>query len=48
MGNTKLARKEKLTTIQIIERAVIARTTLQERKGTSSVTIDAYFNVLRC
>jgi hypothetical protein len=40
--------KKKLTAIQIIERADIARTTLQERKGTLSVAIDAYFNVLRC
>ncbi|OFY90828.1 MAG: XRE family transcriptional regulator [Bacteroidetes bacterium RIFCSPLOWO2_12_FULL_31_6] len=47
--NIKLARKRrKLTTIQVSERAGIDRTTLyQIEKGSSSVSIGAYFNVLR-
>jgi len=47
--NIKLARKRrKLTTIQVAERANIHRTTLyQIEKGSSSVSIGAYFNVLR-
>lgn len=47
--NIKLARKRrKLTTIQVSERADISRTTLyQIEKGSSSVAIGAYFNVLR-
>lgn len=47
--NIKLARKRrKLTTIQVAERANINRTTLyQIEKGSSSVSIGAYFNVLR-
>ncbi|KVV14373.1 helix-turn-helix domain-containing protein [Flavobacterium sp. TMP13] len=47
--NIKLARKRrKLTTIQVAERAGIVRTTLyQIEKGNSSVSIGAYFNVLR-
>lgn len=47
--NIKLARKRrKLTTIQIAERAYIARTTLyQIEKVNSSVAIGTYFNVLR-
>ena len=47
--NIKLARKRrKLTTIQVSERADINRTTLyQIEKGSSSVAIGAYFNVLR-
>jgi transcriptional regulator with XRE-family HTH domain len=47
--NIKLARKRrKLTTIQVSERADIARTTLyQIEKGNPSVAIGAYFNVLR-
>lgn len=45
----KLARKRrKLTTIQVAERASIDRSTLyQIEKGTGSVSINAYFNVLR-
>ncbi|WP_304198952.1 helix-turn-helix domain-containing protein [Flavobacterium alvei] len=47
--NIKLARKRrKLTTIQVAERADIARTTLyQIEKGNSGVAIGAYFNALR-
>lgn len=47
--NLKLARKRrKLTTVQVAERADIARSTLYLiEKGDSSVTIGAYFNVLR-
>lgn len=47
--NIKLARKRrKLTTIQISERAGIARNTLYLiEKGSSSVSIGAIFNVLR-
>jgi transcriptional regulator with XRE-family HTH domain len=47
--NIKLARKRrKLTTIQVSERADIDRTTLyQIEKGSSKVSIGAYFNVLR-
>jgi transcriptional regulator with XRE-family HTH domain len=47
--NIKLARKRrKLTTMQVSERADISRTTLyQIEKGSSSVAIGAYFNVLR-
>jgi transcriptional regulator with XRE-family HTH domain len=47
--NIKLARKRsKLTTMQVSERADINRTTLyQIEKGSSSVAISAYFNVLR-
>lgn len=47
--NIKLARKRrKLTTIQVAERANINRTTLyQVEKGTASVSMGAYFNVLR-
>lgn len=45
----KLARKrQKLTTIQVSERADIARSTLYlVEKGDASVTFGAYFNVLR-
>jgi transcriptional regulator with XRE-family HTH domain len=45
----KLARKRrKLTTIQVAERADIARSTLYLiEKGDSSVAFGAYFNVLR-
>ena len=45
----KLARKRrKLTTIQVAERAGINRTTLYHiEKGKPSVSIGAYFNVLR-
>jgi transcriptional regulator with XRE-family HTH domain len=45
----KLARKRrKLTTIQVAERANINRTTLyQVEKGSPSVSIGAWFNVLR-
>lgn len=45
----KLARKRrKLTTIQVAERAGIARSTLYlVEKGDASVTLGAYFNVLR-
>jgi transcriptional regulator with XRE-family HTH domain len=47
--NIKLARKRrKLTTIQVAERAGIDRTTLyQVEKGNPSVSMGAYFNVLR-
>ncbi len=47
--NIKLARKRrKLTTIQVAERAGVNRTTLyQIEKGSSSVSIGAYFNVFR-
>lgn len=47
--NIKLARKRrKLTTIQIAERAGIDRSTLYHiEKGNPSVSIGAYFNVLR-
>ena len=47
--NIKLARKRRrLTTIQIAERAGIARNTLYLiEKGSSSVSIGAVFNVLR-
>jgi transcriptional regulator with XRE-family HTH domain len=47
--NIKLARKRrKLTTIQVSERASIDRTTLyQIEKGSPSVSMGAYFNVMR-
>lgn len=47
--NIKLARKRrKLTTTQVSERADIARSTLYLiEKGSPSVAIGAYFNVLR-
>nr|WP_255806912.1 helix-turn-helix transcriptional regulator [Belliella alkalica] len=47
--NIKLARKRrKLTTLQVSERAGIARSTLYLiEKGESSVAFGAYFNVLR-
>ena len=47
--NIKLARKRrKLTTIQVAERAGIARSTLYLiEKGDPSVTLGGYFNVLR-
>lgn len=47
--NIKLARKRrKLTTVQIAERAGIDRSTLyQIEKGNPSVSMGAYFNVLR-
>ena len=47
--NIKLARKRrKLTTIQVAERARMDRTTLyQIEKGSPSVSMGAYFNVLR-
>ena len=47
--NIKLARKRrKLTTIQVAERAGINRTTLyQIEKGIPSVSMGAYFNVMR-
>lgn len=47
--NIKLARKRRrLTTIQVSERAAIDRTTLyQIEKGTPSVSMGAYFNVMR-
>lgn len=47
--NIKLARKRrKLTATQVAERADIVRTTLyQIEKGNPSVTMGAYFNVLR-
>jgi transcriptional regulator with XRE-family HTH domain len=47
--NIKLARKRrKLTTIQVAERADIARSTLYLiEKGDASVAFGAYFNVLR-
>lgn len=48
-GNIKLARKRrKLTTIQAAERAGINRTTLyQVERGIPSVSMGAYFNVIR-
>lgn len=47
--NIKLARKRrKLTTVQVAERAGIARSTLYLiEKGDASVAMGAYFNVLR-
>ena len=47
--NIKLARKRrKLTTLQVAERAGIARSTLYLiEKGDSGVSMGAYFNVLR-
>lgn len=47
--NIKLARKRrKLTMIQVSERAGIDRVTLYHiEKGNSSVSLGAYFNVLR-
>jgi transcriptional regulator with XRE-family HTH domain len=47
--NIKLARKRRnLTTIQVSERAGIDRTTLYHiEKGNPSVSMGAYFNVLR-
>ncbi|HUH75601.1 MAG TPA: helix-turn-helix transcriptional regulator [Chitinophagales bacterium] len=47
--NLKLSRKRrKLTTIQVAERAGIARSTLYLiEKGDGSVAFGAYFNVLR-
>lgn len=47
--NIKLARKRrKLTTIQVAERASIDRSTLYKiEKGIPSVSLGAYFNVLR-
>lgn len=47
--NIKLARKpRKLTTVQVFERAGIARSTLYLiEKGDASVSLGAYFNVLR-
>ena len=47
--NIKLARKRRnLTTIQVAERAGIDRSTLYHiEKGNSSVSVGAYFNVLR-
>lgn len=47
--NIKLARKRrKLTTMQLAERADIARSTLYFiEQGNASVAIGAYFNVLR-
>lgn len=47
--NIRLARKRrKLTTVQVAERAGIARNTLYLlEKGASSVSIGALFNVLR-
>ncbi len=47
--NIKLARKRrKFTAVQVAERASINRTTLYHiEKGNSSVSIGAYFNVLR-
>lgn len=47
--NIKLARKRReLTTIQVAERANIDRTTLYKiEKGDASVSMGAYFNVLR-
>ncbi|GEP91096.1 Helix-turn-helix domain-containing protein [Chitinophaga terrae (ex Kim and Jung 2007)] len=47
--NIKLARKRrKLTSIQVAERADIARSTLHLiEKGDPSVALGAYFNVLR-
>jgi len=47
--NIKLARKRRrLTTLQVSERAGIDRSTLYHiEKGNSSVSLGAYFNVLR-
>ena len=47
--NLKLARKRrKLTTLQVIERGNISRSTLyQLEKGNASVSIGALFNVMR-
>ena len=47
--NIRLARKRRrLTTIQVAERAGIDRTTLYHiEKGSSSVSMAAYFNTLR-
>jgi transcriptional regulator with XRE-family HTH domain len=47
--NIKLARKRRsFTTIQVAERAGMDRSTLYEiEKGTSSVSLGAYFNTLR-
>ena len=47
--NIKLARKRrKLTAMQVAERASIDRTTLYHiEKGNPSVSMGAYFNVLR-
>ena len=47
--NIKLARKRrKLTTIQVAERSGIDRGTLREvERGNPSVSMGAYFNVLR-
>jgi transcriptional regulator with XRE-family HTH domain len=47
--NIKLARKRrKLTTMQVSERASMDRSTLyQIEKGSGSVSMAAYFNVLR-
>jgi DNA-binding XRE family transcriptional regulator len=47
--NIKLARKRRnLTTIQVAERADIARSTLyQIEKGNPKVALGAYFNVLK-
>lgn len=47
--NIKLARKRrKLTTVQVAERAGIARSTLYLiEKGDNGVSMGAYFNVLR-
>lgn len=47
--NIKLARKRrKLTAVQVAERAGVARSTLYlVEKGDSSVSMGAYFNVLR-
>ncbi len=47
--NIKLARKRRnLTAIQVAERAGMNRTTLyQIEKGNASVSMGAYFNVLR-
>lgn len=47
--NIKLARKRRnLTTIQVAERADINRSTLYHiEKGSPSVALGAYFNVLR-
>lgn len=47
--NNRLARKRRnLTVVQVSERAGIDRTTLYHiEKGSSSVAIGAYFNVLR-
>lgn len=47
--NIKLARKRrKFTTVQVAERASIDRSTLYKiEKGNPSVSLGAYFNVLR-